>query len=100
MKTYRPLPEYLTIENSRIDGLGLFTLIDIDNEFIIGVSHIRDNRFQDGYIRTPLGGWVNHSETPNCEFITDGDFLKLKTLRNIKADEELTAKYTLYIPTK
>ncbi len=100
MKTYRPLPEYLTIKDSNIDGLGLFALDNIDKEFVIGVTHIKDNRFQDKFIRTPLGGFVNHSETPNCEFVTENDFLKIKTIKNIFVGEELTAKYTLYKPKK
>ena len=100
MKTYRPLPPYLTIKDSEIDGLGLFTKENIDSNFMIGVTHVRDNRFEDGFVRTPLGGFFNHSESTNCEVITEGDFIKLKTLRNITAGEELTAKYTLYTPTK
>jgi len=98
MKTYRPLPEYLTIKNSKIDGLGLFTNTDIDSDFTIGVTHVRDDRFQDGYIRTPLGGFFNHSETPNCEVINTDDYIYLATIRKITAGEELTAKYTLYKP--
>ena len=100
MKTYRPLPDYLTIQQSNIDGLGLFTNEDIDSNFSIGVSHVMDVRFQDGYIRTPLGGWVNHSETPNCQFVTDNDIIKIETIRKINAGEELTAYYTLYKPKK
>jgi len=95
---YRPLPEYLTIKSSEIDGLGLFTNVDIDNKFVFGITHIKDLRFQNGYSRTPLGGFFNHSETPNCEVFEEGDFIKLRTIRKIKAGEELTAKYTLYTP--
>jgi len=95
---YRPLPEYLTIKSSEIDGLGLFTNVDIDDKFVFGITHIKDLRFQNGYSRTPLGGFFNHSETPNCEVFEEGDFIKLRTIRKIKAGEELTAKYTLYTP--
>lgn len=94
--SYKPLPKYLTIKESNIDGLGLFATDDIDDKFMIGVSHVRDSRFQDSYIRTPLGGFINHSDESNCEFINDLDFIKLRTLRPIKADEELLAIYTLY----
>lgn len=97
---YKPLPSYITIENSPIDGFGLFATEDIDANHVIGVTHVRDDRFQDGYIRTPLGGFFNHSTEPNCEVIEEGDYLKLKTLRKIKDGEELTATYTLYDPTK
>jgi hypothetical protein len=96
---YRPLPYYLTIKQSKIDGLGLFTKDDIDNNHIIGITHIEDKEFPNGYSRTPLGGFFNHSETPNCEIIIDGRFLKLKTIRNIKNGEEITCKYTMYNPS-
>ena len=97
---YRPLPSYLTIKSSEIEGLGLFTTDDIDNKHVLGISHVYDVRFQDSFIRTPLGGFFNHSETPNCEVIRDGEYLKLKAIRDIKAGEEITARYTLYNPTK
>jgi len=100
MSHYRPLPNYLTIKPSTIDGLGLFTNVDIDNNFTIGVTHVKDPRFEDGYIRTPLGGFFNHSNTPNCEVIHENEFIKLKTIREIKEGEELTSKYTLYNPIK
>lgn len=95
---YKPLPFYLTIKTSEIDGLGLFTTEDIDDNFFIGITHVRDNRFENCYIRTPLGGFFNHSETPNCKVEEHGDFLKLITIRPIKSGEEITAKYTLYTP--
>jgi SET domain-containing protein len=97
---YRPLPSYLTIKSSEIEGLGLFTSDDIDNKHVLGITHVYDIRFPDSFIRTPLGGFFNHSETPNCEVIRDGEYLKLKAIRNIKAGEEITARYTLYDPTK
>jgi len=97
---YRPLPFYLTIRPSPIEGNGLFTIEDIDNKHVLGITHVFDERFSDGLIRTPLGGFFNHSETPNCEIFQEGDYLKLRTIRNIKAEEELTATYTLYDPTK
>ena len=97
---YKPLPEYLTIKPSEIDGLGLFATDDIDINHNIGITHIKDARFENGYSRTPLGGFFNHSETPNCEVVYDDLFIFLRTLRDIKAGEELTAKYTFYNPTK
>ena len=98
--SYRPIPPYLTIAKSNIEGLGLFATDNIDNDFLIGVTHVRDNRFEDGYIRTPLGGFFNHSETPNCKVLIDDEFIKLQTLKEIKAGDELTAEYTLYKPKK
>jgi len=93
---YKPLPEFITIQNSPIHGLGLFATQTIDEGTVLGITHLKDNRFEDGYIRTPLGGFFNHSDNPNCECYKDGDFLKLKTIRTIHSDEEITVKYWLY----
>ena len=61
---YRPLPDQLTIKNSPIEGLGLFATKDIKINSFIGVTHIRDEQFENKYIRTPLGGFYNHSNDP------------------------------------
>ena len=61
---YRPLPKQLTIKNSPIEGLGLFATQDIKSNSFIGVTHIRDEQFENKYIRTPLGGFYNHSNEP------------------------------------
>ena len=94
---YKPLPKELTIKNSEIEGLGLFTMCDIESDYIFGVTHIKDGKhsFPNGYIRTPLGGFINHSKESNSKLITEGDFLKLKTKRYIKAGEELTLTYSI-----
>ena len=96
MKTYRPLPDIVTISKSYIEGLGLFANENIPMNTKLGISHIKDNRFQDGYIRTPLGGFVNHSDNPNCEFFKEGDYIILRTIRPINIGHELTAEYWLY----
>ncbi len=62
---YRPLPKQLTIKNSPIEGLGLYAIEDIKKNTFIGVTHIRDEQFENKYIRTPLGGFYNHSNNPN-----------------------------------
>tara|TARA_R110000765_G_scaffold347129_1_gene437252 strand:+ start:271 stop:489 length:219 start_codon:yes stop_codon:yes gene_type:complete len=65
---------------------------------VIGITHIYDPHFQHNYIRTPLGGFINHSELPSCELMEDenGEYKRLKTLRKIEEGEELTLKYSLY----
>ena len=62
---YRPLPNELTIKNSKIEGLGLFATIKIKKNSFIGLTHIRDEMFEGKYIRTPLGGFYNHSKESN-----------------------------------
>ena len=64
LNMYRPLPEQVTIKNSSIEGLGLFTNVNIKKNTFIGVTHIRDEQFDNKYIRTPLGGFYNHSNDP------------------------------------
>ena len=97
-QTYRPLPKYLTIQPSKIEGLGLFTIRAIrDLETSIGVTHVfMDDKEQ--VIRTPLGGFINHSDNPNCEVRRlHGTYVNhLFPLRPIKANEEITLKYSMY----
>ena len=52
------------------------------------------NSEQAEIIRTPLGGFVNHSEEPNCKLI-GGSKLYLVPLRNIEQGEELTVYYKI-----
>jgi SET domain-containing protein len=108
MKYYKPLPDNLTIADSTVEGLGLFATKDIPMDTNLGISHIKDSRFQDGFIRTPLGGFYNHSEEPNCHTVADDHayshsqfkLVSLVTNRDIKSGEELMCRYQLYDPTE
>ena len=94
---YRPLPSSVTIKPSDIDGLGLFAVKRIPAERFLGIGWLKAELAHDGYWRTPLGGFINHSDMPNCVktegkkyiFLSSGD-------KDIEAGEELTVKYTLY----
>jgi len=95
---YKPLPESLTIKQSGINGLGLFAKEGIAQGTNLGTTHIK---IEDEIIRTPLGGFINHSNTPNVVKVElhDEKFQKkwaLVTLRDIKKEEELTVRYTFY----
>ena len=95
---YKPLPNCVTIKESSIEGLGLFATEKIEKGTDLGISHIPNDKFENGFIRTPLGGFVNHSNNPNTikmNNLTDNAF-HLVALRNIEPDEEITLKYTLY----
>ena len=92
---YRPLPESLTIKPSSIDGLGLFATQTIPKNTDFGMIHFT---YGELIIRTPLGGFINHSDKPNCKKLDLEDEWHLKTIKEIKKDEELTLKYTLYTP--
>ena len=61
---YNPLPESLTIKTSKVNGLGLFAEEDIAQGTNFGMTHLK---IGDMIFRTPLGGFINHSNTPNCD---------------------------------
>ena len=94
---YKPLPDYITIKESSINGLGLFATEKIDAHALIGVTHHPRKESEDGYIRTPLGGFGNHSEEPNCfkSLMEDGSWW-ICASKDIEPGEELTWSYTLY----
>jgi|TARA_X000001382_G_scaffold130893_1_gene127657 SET domain-containing protein len=99
-ENYTPLPYFLTIKESSIEGLGLFAKENIDRGVDLGVSHVHHHKFLNGYIRTALGGFVNHSEEPNCKLVDYKTEMHLYTTELIKAGEELTLKYKLYDPVE
>ena len=91
--TYRPLPKQVTIKQSDIEGLGLYSTESLYPGQYLGITHVANDRFENGYIRTPLGGFINHSEEPNCYISTDTEERILHSVRPIKAGEELTVYY-------
>ena len=107
---YKALPDCFTIDKSKIHGLGLFATEDIGKDTNLGISHVKNtsSKFENNYVRTPLGGCINHSDDPNCiKFIPNvvvapdvkvslPDYMSLKTIRKIRRGEELTVTYTLY----
>ena len=89
---YKPLPNGITIGNSRIQGLGLFSTTLFAPNTILGISHhIVDYQI----IRTPLGGFINHANKPNCELVENGNQYILRTISNILPNTELTVKYSI-----
>ena len=60
---YKPLLYDMFIEESMINGQGLFASTDIAKGTDLGVSHIEievDKMSSKELIRTPLGGFINH----------------------------------------
>jgi|TARA_R100001086_G_scaffold224666_1_gene142700 SET domain-containing protein len=103
---YKPLIESLTIKKSGINGLGLFADQPIMRGTNLGMSHVS---IGSGIIRTPMGGFINHSNDPNTVKVelkinsADDPLLKvatkkwnLVTIKDIKKGEELTVRYTFY----
>jgi len=92
--TYRPLIEGLTIKTSNIEGLGLFTTKDFLAGTDFGETHVfvlSNNRRE--WVRTPLGGFINHSENPNCYINTESEDRTLYSVRPLKKGEEITVFY-------
>tara|TARA_B110000263_G_scaffold244750_1_gene253234 strand:- start:996 stop:1349 length:354 start_codon:yes stop_codon:yes gene_type:complete len=95
---YKPLPDFLTIKNSDIHGLGLHTIKFISKGSELGISHLYNTTFPDNYLRLPLGGFINHHDMPNCiakSFDEPEKHIKLYALNDIFSGEELTVKYII-----
>ena len=103
---YKPLPDSLTIKTSRVNGLGVFAKEVISQATNLGMTHVE---IGETILRTPLGGFINHANDPNCVkvelLMSNHDDPKLKfdykkwnlvTIKDIKKDEEITLKYTFY----
>ena len=103
---YKPLPKSVTIKTSGINGLGLFSNQKIMHETNLGMSHLK---IGDAIFRTPLGGFINHSDTPNClkvelrmvsEDIRGHQYnykkWNLIVSQDVKEGDELTVRYTFY----
>jgi len=90
--SYKALPDALHIGDSQVAGQGIFAREDIPVDTELGLSHI----LLEEIFRTPLGGFINHSDDPNCvKYPVDNKYY-IKTIRPIKAGEELFLKYTFY----
>ena len=94
---YQALPSSLHIKDSPIAGQGIFAKEDIPSDLELGVSHVV---VDEDIMRTPIGGFVNHSDEPNCiKYPKKQDWGKIyymKTIKEIKKGEELFLKYTFY----
>jgi SET domain-containing protein len=94
---YQALPSSLHIKDSPIAGQGIFAKEDIPSDLELGVSHVV---VDEDIMRTPIGGFVNHSDEPNCiKYSKKQDWGKIyymKTIKEIKKGEELFLKYTFY----
>ena len=95
---YKPLPESLTIKQSKVNGLGLFAEQDIKQGTNLGMSHAQ---IGEEILRTPLGGFINHANEGNVIKVKFYDEIyktkwNLVTVKNIEKGEEVTVRYTFY----
>ena len=94
---YNPLPDELMLGLSRTHGHGVFAKCDLPRKYDLGMSHIKIPIIH-GYVRTPMGGFLNHSEKPNCRLFIDLDWddylvYKVMTMKKIKQGQELLLEY-------
>jgi hypothetical protein len=94
---YKPLPDFIEIGKSTIEGFGLFATQDIAENIDVGMSHIKVPIILT-YVRTPLGGFLNHSDNFNCELSLEFDWddyrtYHVVTVKKICQGEELTLNY-------
>ena len=94
---YNPLPDEVCIKESPVHGHGIFPLKNIKKNTDLGATHIKVPLILT-YIRTPLGGFINHSEKPNCVLDCTQDWddyliYNIITKRAIAEGEELLLDY-------
>ena len=102
---YNPLPKNLTLGESEIHDIGLFAKKDVKRGHDFGISHIQIGK---ELYRTPIGGFINHSDKPNCtksmfrvssvDDLIKSDYKawRLFAIEDIEAGEALTLTYPFY----
>ncbi len=94
-----PVFKSLSVGPSKIQGKGIFSQEPIAKDDVIGVSHIRKSftkngeQYQAPFPSVELGGYYNHSESPNIYEVDNGDHILMLAKRNINPGEELTSNY-------
>ena len=95
---YNPLPYDVNLRDSSIHGHGLFAKWAIGYNKNLGMIHFYVDNFE--IIRTPLGGFLNHSDTPNCNKVIKPTIVGKRSFliarKDIKCGQELTITYDLY----
>lgn len=115
--TYKPLGKNYYLSTSSIEGMGLFAYIDLKKNELANTSHIviRELSYADNCTipkedlyfrveRTPMGGYINHSYTPNCKLVYSSKIIghvqiesyTICALTDIPKGVELTLDYRDY----
>ena len=91
--TYQALHSWLHIKDSPVAGQGIFAKESIPAGMVLGMSHLI---VDEVIYRTPLGGFINHSDEPNCVKWCEDDRYFIKTIHPKHKGDELFLKYTFY----
>ena len=99
---YRPLPPCLEVRKSSSDGHGLYAIENIPAGSHLGITELdlteqQKKLVQLDCLRTPLGGFVNHSENPNAVIVREpaffGPLSVMWSVKPIKIKEQVTVFY-------
>jgi len=96
---YRPIPKPFYLDKSNIEGYGIFTDRDIDFDEIFFERETHTRLSTGELLRSPLGRFINNSDTPNATLWGDqpdkaGNIQRyLLITRDVKAGEEITLRY-------
>lgn len=80
-----------TVGPSNINGKGVIAVKMIPAG-CKALAHVHSSNF-NVYAYSDLGYFINHSETPNCDIISNNNRRYIRTLQDIQPDEELTCNY-------
>jgi hypothetical protein len=79
------------IAPSQINGKGVIAIKMIPNGSK-SLAHVHDANFNT-YAFSDLGYFINHSETPNCIILSNGNRRYIQTINDVQPEEELTCNY-------
>tara|TARA_B100000787_G_C16159899_1_gene280855 strand:+ start:812 stop:1042 length:231 start_codon:yes stop_codon:yes gene_type:complete len=76
--------------------LGLFASGDVAAGIYAGETHFKIDEIQN-WLRTALGGFINHAEQPNTKINLVADGVRALIIeKSVNKGEEVTVFYTLY----
>jgi hypothetical protein len=79
------------IAPSQINGKGVIAIKMIPKGSK-SLAHIHDANFNT-YAFSELGYFINHSETPNCIILSNGNRRYIQTINDVQPEEELACNY-------
>jgi hypothetical protein len=80
-----------TVGPSNINGKGVIAVKMIPAG-CKALAHVHSRDFNT-YAYSDLGYFINHSETPNCDIVSNNNRRYIRTLQDIQPDDELTCNY-------
>ena len=98
MTDYLPLPDIVTLLKVGDDFI-ISARDYITDNTLVGVAFYQSESrmFRKGLIVTPLGGFLGHSENPNCMLITKDKEWILWVIKDIQVHYPLTINKRLYL---